>query len=172
MPANLIRITYASTATFKTDIEGGIESEVARILLQSRRNNSKIAVGGVLHYGEGYFFQCLEGEESKVTETLQRIAQDSRHRDIKVLTKSPIQRRLFTDWSMKYLALEKNLMAVMEQHGLDNFNPYEFSAPLIDELLKVCALGIEPKAFASKQSPSLEAERPWWKRWLGVSQAS
>ncbi|WMS87871.1 BLUF domain-containing protein [Pleionea litopenaei] len=102
MQNQLIRLTYASTATFKTDIKGGIESEVARILLQSRRNNSRIAVGGVLHYGDGYFFQCLEGDESAVKSTLQRISQDQRHRDVQILLNVQIQRRLFEDWSMKY----------------------------------------------------------------------
>ncbi len=166
MQDRLIQLTYASTATFKTDIPGGIESEVARILLQSRRNNAKIAVGGVLHYGDGYFFQCLEGEEAIVNYTYNRVAKDLRHKNVKILSRTHVQQRLFENWSMKYLALEKNLLNVMRLHGLDSFNPYAFSQPLIADLLKVCAQGIEPKAFASNQSLLQKANLPWWKRWF------
>ncbi|MEE4243937.1 MAG: BLUF domain-containing protein [Kangiellaceae bacterium] len=149
MSDNLCRITYASRAAFRPNYQGGLETQVARILLQSRKNNSKVAIGGVLHYGEGYFFQCLEGEESIVVETLKRISKDPRHTDVKVLSKEKVSERLFTDWSMKYLALEKNLMSVLKRHDLERFNPYKFTFKLIDDLLEVCALGIEPKEYAS-----------------------
>jgi hypothetical protein len=50
-----IHLTYASTTTFTSNVNRGIESAVARILLQSCRNNPEAGLGGVLHFREGYF---------------------------------------------------------------------------------------------------------------------
>ena len=58
--SSLIRLIYVSRANFEPAKEsGGIEPTVARILMQSRRNNPKEQIGGVLYFGDGYFFQCL-----------------------------------------------------------------------------------------------------------------
>ena len=60
--SKLVQLIYASRATFAPNLaSGGIEKEVGRVLVQSRRNNPKKEIGGVLYYGDGCFFQCLEG---------------------------------------------------------------------------------------------------------------
>ena len=60
---DLIRIVYISRATFPiTPDSDGIEPNVARILSTSRTNNRKNGLVGMLYYGDGCFFQCLEGE--------------------------------------------------------------------------------------------------------------
>ncbi|WMS87870.1 hypothetical protein [Pleionea litopenaei] len=61
---------------------------------------------------------------------------------------------------------------MIQQHGIRQFNPYEFTVPLIDELLQVCALGIEPKALASNKELIQKADAPWWKRWFGNKQSA
>ena len=64
---NLIQMIYISRSTFaQAEITNGIEPNVARILLKSRANNKKNGLVGVLYFGNGCFFQCLEGAAETV----------------------------------------------------------------------------------------------------------
>jgi len=142
--SRLIRLVYASTATFQPRWNAtGVEPHVARILMQSRRNNARAQVGGVLHFGDGYFFQCLEGEREQVNKIYRRIGDDERHRDVELLTLHDIDQRLFSDWSMKYVAIEKEVEKILRQFKLKQFNPYEFDAPLVAALLDACVQGAD-----------------------------
>jgi Sensors of blue-light using FAD len=133
---DLVRLVYASEATFSGNSAAqGIELEVGRILAESRRNNARAQVGGVLYYGNGYFFQCLEGERDAVVGTYQRICTDPRHRNAKILLKGFTKRRLFQDWSMKYLPAEKNLRDFLAQHGLSEFSPFSYDREMVGRLL-------------------------------------
>jgi len=133
---DLVRRVYASEATFTGNSAAqGIELEVGRILTESRRNNARAQVGGVLYYGNGYFFQCLEGERDNVVETYQRICTDPRHKNAKILLKGFTKRRLFQDWSMKYLPAEKNLRDFLAQHGLSEFSPFDYDREMVGRLL-------------------------------------
>ncbi len=172
MESDLVRLTYASTATFAPNQYGGIEVEVGRILTQSRRNNRDRQVGGVLHYGQGYFFQALEGERQAVNETYARIEGDPRHRDVKTLSFNPVSERLFQDWSMKYVPVQNHIQALLERHGIP-FDPYRFNHAFIEEFLALCVQGQDPTA--GEQAPGSgagtgapAAVRPWWKRLIGA----
>lgn len=143
--STLLRLTYASTAAFEPVHQGpGIEVSVARILMQSRRNNPKRRIGGVLHYGDGSFFQCLEGPRDAVNTTYQIIAADPRHRDVQLLSAHSPSERIFGRWSMKYVPVEGAIQAVLARHGLERFRPYEFNNRLVSELLKECIMGADP----------------------------
>lgn len=170
MSSNVVRLTYASAATFESNPSGGIEVEVARILAASRRNNRAREIGGVLHYGDGYFFQALEGERESVEELYNRIAEDPRHADIKVLSYIDVDERMFPDWSMKYVPLEDQIQRLLDRHGI-SFNPYQFNDTIIEEFLKLCVHGEDPteelEAQAEQDAASGRDTRPWWKRLLG-----
>lgn len=165
MSQPLIRLTYASTATFKSDEKGGIEFEVARILLKSRHNNPKAGVGGVLHYGNGYFFQCLEGTRDQVNSVYQKIGKDDRHTNVQVLSSQSIERRMFSDWSMKYLPVEENLNKILKSRGQKKFDPYVFDDAMINELLVACVKGKDPVADLGKKEAVNEGGSlsRWWK---------
>ena len=65
--SDLVQIVYVSRSTFTTmPAELGIEPSVARILAQSRINNSRRGLVGALYFGDGCFFQCLEGRTADV----------------------------------------------------------------------------------------------------------
>lgn len=133
---DLVRLVYASEATFAgTTADQGIELEVARILGESRRNNARAEVGGVLYYGNGYFFQCLEGQRDAVIATYNRISTDPRHKNAKILLKGFTKRRLFQDWSMKYLPADKNLRDFLAQHSLSEFSPFDYDHEMVGRLL-------------------------------------
>jgi len=118
-----IELVYVSRAAFTPAGGGGIEPEVARILAQSRRNNPRHNVGGVLCYLDGYFVQCLEGEADEVETVYRRIASDPRHQDVRILSRRPVTRRRFRAWSMKYAVADENLRRLLQQHGIRRFNP-------------------------------------------------
>jgi hypothetical protein len=133
--SEIIELLYASRAAFAPVGGGGIEPDVARILAQSRRNNPKHHVGGVLCYRDGYFFQCLEGEARDVETVYQKIAADPRHQDIKVLSRRPVPSRRFKSWSMKYAAVDSTISTLLQKHGQQRFNPYGFGDNLLGALV-------------------------------------
>jgi len=136
LPDDLICLSYCSTAAFDTrPRHGGVSPEVSRILVQSRRNNSRRGVGGVLHFGNGYFFQYLEGPTDIVDCLYAAICRDPRHYEVRRLTRRPIRQRRFERWSMKFVAIERIVDQVMQRHGLREFDPYGFTPALIDDLV-------------------------------------
>jgi hypothetical protein len=135
---SLIRLAYASEATFREKpVEQGVEPNVARILMTSRKNNGKREIVGGLYYGDGFFFQYLEGEEAAVNELYQRISRDDRHRNVKTLVHEPLTDRTFTNWSMKYVPLSSDVQAFLDRHGMQSFQPLKFDRALCDEMVQL-----------------------------------
>lgn len=135
---SLVRLCYVSRATFKPYTVGGVmDPEVAGILSQSRTNNQKRDLVGALYYANGVFFQCLEGEESAIGHLLEKLGKDSRHKDLQVLSKTPIQVREFQDWEMKFAMLDREIRQFMREQHLGKFDPYKFTPAMTEELVKV-----------------------------------
>ena len=133
-----IRLTYCSKATFTpAGNRGHIEPHVARILMQSRRNNPNKRIGGVLYYGNGHFFQCLEGDSFEVNQLTQKIMGDSRHRDVQILKVEQISERIFSNWSMKYVPVESTVKQFLDRHNYLSFNPYKFDDDAIEEIIGI-----------------------------------
>lgn len=135
---SLIRLAYASKATFKAmPLERGIEPNVSRILLSSRRNNPKKNLVGGLYYGDGNFFQYLEGEESAVHELYDRIKRDDRHTDVKTLIEEPLKVRTFSNWSMKYVPVAGDVGRFLKDNKLSKFDPYQFDRTLCEQMIEL-----------------------------------
>jgi hypothetical protein len=78
-----------------------------RILGESRLNNRRHDITGVLAYTADAFFQVLEGPSRALQGVFDRICKDPRHADVRVVDRCQVHRRLFGDWSMALLhALE------------------------------------------------------------------
>ncbi|WP_091506604.1 BLUF domain-containing protein [Microbulbifer yueqingensis] len=134
----LTRLIYASRANFRpVEASQGVEPTVGRILFQSRRNNSRHGISGVLYFGDSHFFQVLEGEPQAVNETYRRIGADSRHRDLTVLSQLPVKERLFSDWSMKYVPAENSVKAFLAKRDYLRFAPLRFSKSEAEELARL-----------------------------------
>lgn len=52
---------------------------------------------------DGVFLQYLEGEIEDVDALFAKISRDVRHRDVKILERRVVDRRMFVDWSMATL---------------------------------------------------------------------
>lgn len=123
----LIQLVYISRSTFVPEkLTGGIQPNIARILLKSRANNEKNGLVGVLYFGDNNFFQCLEGEQAAVETLYEKLLLDPRHKDLKTIVKKPIDELSFTNWSMKYVPLEQKMMSMLNAKGYKKFDPYTF----------------------------------------------
>lgn len=136
--SDLVQVVYVSRATFKPmpTAAGGVEPHVARILQQSRANNPRLGLGGVLYYGEGSFFQCLEGERPVVEALIEKLRMDDRHKDFRIIHQVDIKERQFTDWSMKYIPTSDVIKGILKQAGYQRFDPYQFDEAMVRKLLK------------------------------------
>jgi hypothetical protein len=132
----LIQIIYISRSTFEsTEVANIIEPNVARILAKSRINNRKNGLVGVLYFGDGVFFQCLEGEEEAVNTLLAKLEDDPRHKDLKVISKKYIKQLSFGNWAMKFAPLDEQITKFLRVNGFKSFDPYLFSGEVINKFL-------------------------------------
>lgn len=131
-----LRLVYASRSTFAPIREGaGIHPEVARILVQSRRNNARQRIVGGLYFADGSFFQCLEGREAEVQALYDRLAVDPRHRDVRLLDRREIEEPAFGDWAMKHVPNAPEVQQLLARHGRSGFDPHSFPPALVDAMV-------------------------------------
>lgn len=92
----MIRIAYRSKA-----IQPELAvAALADIIAVSDQLNRRDGLSGGLLVSRGRFFQVLEGESVDVDRALGRIGKDSRHRNVEMVMRSDVTRRLFRDWAM------------------------------------------------------------------------
>ncbi|MFN3435326.1 MAG: BLUF domain-containing protein [Sphingomonas sp.] len=85
------------------------------ILAQSRRNNARARVTGLLFFDGKRFLQALEGDDAQVDATFARIQQDERHHALVVLSNRAIEAREFGEWAMAYSAPADDHVAALDR---------------------------------------------------------
>lgn len=95
------QLVYVSAAQ-----DGSVNTTIEDILENSRENNKRTQITGMLMAHDGNFFQVLEGDEAAVTACYDRIEQDARHKDPIILMKKHVDERSFPQWSMGYATPE------------------------------------------------------------------
>lgn len=133
--SQLVQIIYISRSTLPVKPGSEVDPVVARILAKSRANNRRNGLVGVLYFGDGCFFQCLEGEEQAVNALYATLEQDPRHKDLNIISRKSIAAPTFKDWSMKYVPAEQAMAALLRRHGLASFDPYRFDAQATAEVV-------------------------------------
>lgn len=93
----LMSVVYSSRAREAFDDEA-----LRNLLAESRTNNARRDVTGMLLYRGGRFVQILEGPESAVRDVMATITGDPRHTDVRVLIDEFIAERNFAEWTMGY----------------------------------------------------------------------
>jgi hypothetical protein len=91
----LVRLLYASRIAASVDA-----TALAAIVRQSKANNAKAGVTGVLCCSGGLFMQVLEGGRAAVNRLYNRIVVDPRHSDVELLVYEEIGERRFAGWAM------------------------------------------------------------------------
>lgn len=97
----LVRCLYASRSA--TPQAGGL---LDQILDQSRRNNPRNGITGLLCFTNDIFLQVLEGGRDEVSSLFTTIARDERHRDLRLLSFEEIAERRFANWTMGQVNIE------------------------------------------------------------------
>ena len=165
---NLIRLSYASTSAWRGQGGGtASDKEIPRILQACRKNNPELQIGGVLHYGNGYFFQVLEGPAAAVDHLYNKIAKDLRHTDVTTLERIDQSRRRFPDWSMKYVPFEEDVNNVLKRYRLSEFNPYEFSPEVIEAVIVLLVGKPAPEQKPDQDYTKNQKRGSWLQRLLG-----
>jgi hypothetical protein len=82
------------------------EADIEAIGEQSRANNERLDLTGMLMASGGLFYQVLEGPAEAVDEVYARIADDSRHTDLLLLGSEENVERLYPDWTMEVVNLD------------------------------------------------------------------
>lgn len=92
----LERLIYESTATGST----GSLANLAVILSESQRNNAGRGLTGALAAHGDRYIQVVEGQPEALDGLLRRLENDPRHRDIRLMHREPVEKRMFPDWTM------------------------------------------------------------------------
>ncbi len=117
--ANLYAITYLSEAS--RDL---LPQELDAILLDARLFNTSVDVTGVLFYGNGCFFQMIEGEEASVRKAFDRLSQASSHHMLRILCEGPIAGRFFESWHMGFVHAPTSAIQQLSQAAWEDAIPY------------------------------------------------
>ena len=119
----LVRLMYASRAVPAVDTD-----ELLAILRQSRANNTARGVTGVLCFSGGIFLQVLEGGRSAVNQLYNRVAADTRHTQVELLSYEEIGERAFAGWSMGQVDLARlNPALLLKYSECATLDPYAVS---------------------------------------------
>ncbi|MGX5173842.1 BLUF domain-containing protein [Aliikangiella sp. IMCC44653] len=94
---NVWQLAYISRAV---NIQS--EDDLVEILNISRKNNLKASISGFLMYGDGCFFQVIEGPRLEIDNLYQTLLTDTRHHSLVLLLNRDIPQRLFDTWSMAF----------------------------------------------------------------------
>jgi len=90
-------LTYVSRMTLKAGVTPRTLSDIMTV---AQRENFAHRITGFLCFGNGYFFQYIEGEKSAIEQLFGNIQRDGRNRDVTLKSKGVIEQRLFQDWQM------------------------------------------------------------------------
>ena len=129
----VFRIIYVSTAAKDFD-----ETEIEELLTESRRNNLRDGITGVLMYYDRNFIQVLEGDKNTVSACLDRICKDSRHRSHYVMYRGEAENRLFDNWSMGLVPLDRTRQIISDAaFDLRTIDPRKYTAdPLTSTMIR------------------------------------
>jgi hypothetical protein len=136
----LVRLLYASRI-----VEAADQSLLDSIMVKSRAHNPRAGVTGILCYSNSLFLQVLEGSRREVSHLYNRIANDKRHKDVEILYYEEVTERLFSNWTMGQVNLNKvNPSTLLKYSEKPELDPYavagKMSMALLDELIATAAI--------------------------------
>ncbi len=111
---DLISLTYLSLATSPLD-----EDQLKDLLAESRDNNARSDVTGMLLYADQQFIQTIEGRRHDVEATMERILADPRHHHVDITLVDDIESRSFPEWTMGFKVLTQE--TADEMRGFTDF---------------------------------------------------
>jgi hypothetical protein len=115
------------------------------ILAQSRKNNPRLGITGLLCFTSEIFVQVIEGGRDEVCELYNTIVRDDRHSNVRLLNYEEISERRFGNWTMGQVNVATItpvlLLKYAERAELDPFNcSGRATMALLDELVATGAI--------------------------------
>jgi hypothetical protein len=127
----LVRCLYASRFA-----KAPSPTVLRSILEESRKNNVKHGITGVLISTGDSFIQVLEGGRHQVSQTYNHIAADKRHSDVTLLSFDAISQRSFESWSMGEVSIAQLNPSVLLKHSATmHIDPFAMSGAAVLALL-------------------------------------
>lgn len=135
----MFTIAYVSKASWKMS-----RQELLLLLLDSRNNNYKHKITGLLVYAGGYFVQVIEGDKHDIEKLFTNIRNDRRHNEVRTLIRQEVDERTFRDWSMGFVeAIDQEMDNILGLSGFFKVD-YEYDA-LVRENEKIYQLLLDFK---------------------------
>ncbi len=136
----LVRLLYASRA-----VDPIAPEALLAILRQSKANNARQGITGVLCCSSDMFLQVLEGGRPAVNQLYNRITTDPRHRQVELLNYAEIHERRFAGWSMGQVNLTRlNPGLLLKYSASASLDPFsvsgDVSMKLLDELVATASI--------------------------------
>ena len=117
----LYELLYTSVAKWEMS-----SLELIEIVEQSRENNLRLNITGLLIYHNREFMHVIEGEKETVLQLYDAIINDERHTSIKTFWEHPISERGFSKWSMGFINTENLDLSTLK--GYSQFLKEGFSS--------------------------------------------
>jgi hypothetical protein len=93
------QIIYRSLTTSQS---GRAADDIPDIVCEAAARNGLEGITGLLYTEDDAFLQAIEGPIDSVSDLMERLKNDARHRDLTILVDRPIEEREFGDWTMIY----------------------------------------------------------------------
>ncbi len=115
------------------------------ILEQSRKNNPRLGITGMLCMSDDVFIQVLEGGRDQVCDLYKTIVTDIRHGNVRILVYEEITERRFGHWTMGHVNIAKiNASLLLKYSERAALNPFACSGratmALLDELVATASI--------------------------------
>jgi hypothetical protein len=135
----LVRCLYASRCVTPQP-----PALLEQILVQSRRNNPRRGITGLLCATSEVFVQVLEGGRDDISSLLCSIFRDDRHEDVRLLNYEEIAERQFGSWTMGQVEIESvNRALLLKYAPRPALDPFAISARATMSLLtELVATGV------------------------------
>lgn len=136
----LVQLLYASRAVTPVPPDA-----LVTILRQSKANNPRHGVTGVLCCSDDMYLQVLEGGRSAVNRLYNRIVADPRHTDVELLAYQQIGERRFAGWSMGQVNVSRlNPALLLKYSATARLDPHAMSGStalaLLEELVATASI--------------------------------
>lgn len=122
---DLCQLVYLSHITSTGLASASTLNDIAEVAIKLNKADN---ITGILCYGNGYFFQCVEGSEQALTNLKNRLLVDDRHKDLKILDFSAIAERRFAGWSLRSITLERWMVNEPKLKAFMPFKPNMWGA--------------------------------------------
>lgn len=154
------RLVYASTSTSKP---ADIRADLSNIISSAQRFNAQHHICGVLYYGNGFYFQCVEGSRADVANLYERLLKDSRHKDVNLLKLEDIPAPCFDSWQLKYVLHDEEMQRFFDSRQWEQFYPYAMDSQVVDAFIDMLLAREAYEGFSQYRKEQQDASRiPLW----------